>query len=124
MRQEIEAHTLTTHQVDKIGAKCLVVEEQVDSIEVSISFSIEHTRAYSDLGANAPTHTQIWAPTPLRSGRQRHSDLGVNVHSDLGVNAHFACLGLVQQLFYVVLRYYFKHFGSIPTACRPFTRCA
>jgi len=71
MRQEIEAHTLTTHQVDKIGAKCLVVEEQVDSIEVSISFSIEHTRAYSDLGANAPTHTQIWAPTPLRSGRQR-----------------------------------------------------
>ena len=34
-RQEVEAHTLTTHQVDKIGAKCLVVQEQIDSIEVS-----------------------------------------------------------------------------------------
>ena len=45
MRQEIEAHTLTTHQVDKIGAKCLVVEEQIDSIEVLISFSDESAHA-------------------------------------------------------------------------------
>jgi hypothetical protein len=32
--QEIDPHTLTSHQVDKIGAKCLVVQEQVNSIQV------------------------------------------------------------------------------------------
>ena len=31
--QEIEPQTLTTHEVDKIGAKCLVLEEQVNAIE-------------------------------------------------------------------------------------------
>jgi hypothetical protein len=32
--QEIDPQTLTTHEVDKIGAKTVVTEEQVNAIEV------------------------------------------------------------------------------------------